>query len=941
MAKLLRWITTVLALGMAPIYGGAAPLQYESPHIRPIAAVGDVILVVNTPDNRLSVFDWNAGDPILLREVRVGLEPISVAVLNESQAWVVNHLSDDISVVDFVQGTVLATAQVGDEPAHVVFVKDPLGGVDELLAAVTLSQEDRVAFHRTEHPFDLVGSADIRGADPRAMVVDPDTTGVWVVAFESGNETTLVRRLWVADGPWGGLPPFDPPLDPDLPPVPWNSLIVREMNGIWVDEQGGDWTSVITWDLLNVDLVHIDASGPVPTVDQEIGGVGTLLYDLALDPRSGDLWVVNTEARNEILFEPKLRGIGVENNITHVSSDDWTPTVHSLNFPPGFYSRSESRFPHPGSDFRQQADGVLAIPNEVLFSEISGTPELYVTAIGGDHIAVVDPSTGVVSRRMAVAEGLSGIVESPDGASLLIVNRLQNTLHVVDPMTGGSGVVRPIGASGFDPTPPNFKNGRRFLYTGVHSEHGSFACASCHPHGHLDGLSWDLGDPTGQLEQLPPEQNGGVEIPPFHPVKGPMATQSLRGLLDVGPLHWRGDKTDFTRFNPAFESLLGGDTLSTSDMLDFQDFIMAVRYPPNPWRDHLNAPPATMPNGSDPSLGELIFINPLEGNCAPCHTLPLGTSGIVFPSDHEFNGDQPLKVPQLRGLYEKLGFRSFTTQDNTRGFGFFHDGFDPDLWDFLEHQEERLDPERVPHVEAFILTFPSETHGGVGRQVTIDTTIPEDPDRQQRLEDLLESVESAGVDLIVHGSTGEGERGWLWIGSSDGGQYQSDRVGELWSHGELYDAAVAGTAILTFTAVPLGQGLRMGIDRDEDGYYDRTELDAGSDPADPESQPPSGIGQSDPTAIAAVTRITSVFPNPIGPRTRVEFYLGAPTEVTLTVYDTGGRLVRRLASEHFDSGKHTVPWDGTGDGGTAVAAGVYLIQLRTPYARHALKSMRL
>ena len=33
---------------------------------------------------------------------------------------------------------------------------------------------------------------------------------------------------------------------------------------------------------------------------------------------------------------------------------------------------------------------------------------------------------------------------------------------------------------------------------------------------------------------------------PFRPLKGPMTTQSLRGLPDQGPLHWRGDKTNST-----------------------------------------------------------------------------------------------------------------------------------------------------------------------------------------------------------------------------------------------------------------------------------------------------------------------------------------------------------------------------------------------------------
>ncbi|MFM7173570.1 MAG: hypothetical protein ACKO4U_11115, partial [Caldilinea sp.] len=34
--------------------------------------------------------------------------------------------------------------------------------------------------------------------------------------------------------------------------------------------------------------------------------------------------------------------------------------------------------------------------------------------------------------------------------------------------------------------------------------------------------------------------------PSFHPMKGPMSTQSLRGLAGQGPMHWRGDRTGVT-----------------------------------------------------------------------------------------------------------------------------------------------------------------------------------------------------------------------------------------------------------------------------------------------------------------------------------------------------------------------------------------------------------
>src|SRR5581483_10011953 len=85
----------------------------------------------------------------------------------------------------------------------------------------------------------------------------------------------------------------------------------------------------------------------------------------------------------------------------------------------------------------------------------------------------------------------------------------------------------------------------------------------------------------------------------FHPMKGPMTTQSLRGMAGNGPMHWRGDRSGandpggnaldevagFKRFNPAFVGLVGrANQLSAADMQAFADFILTVTYPPNPVR---------------------------------------------------------------------------------------------------------------------------------------------------------------------------------------------------------------------------------------------------------------------------------------------------------------------------------------------------------------------
>ncbi|WP_438019871.1 thrombospondin type 3 repeat-containing protein [Sorangium sp. So ce315] len=45
------------------------------------------------------------------------------------------------------------------------------------------------------------------------------------------------------------------------------------------------------------------------------------------------------------------------------------------------------------------------------------------------------------------------------------------------------------------------------------------------------------------------------------------------------------------------------------------------------------------------------------------------------------------------------------------------------------------------------------------------------------------------------------------------------------------------SSVLTYTCVPPGNGERIGVDRDLDGFLDGDEVAAGSDPADPDSTP--------------------------------------------------------------------------------------------------------
>jgi hypothetical protein len=83
----------------------------------------------------------------------------------------------------------------------------------------------------------------------------------------------------------------------------------------------------------------------------------------------------------------------------------------------------------------------------------------------------------------------------------------------------------------------------------------------------------------------------------------------------------------------------------------------------------------------------------------------------------------------------------------------------------------------------------------------------------------------------VKGVLGGIARGAVYVG---GNQFQLDRnTDALVTATALRNMAGTAGQELTYTCVPPGSGVRVGVDRDEDNLFDRSELDQGSDPADP------------------------------------------------------------------------------------------------------------
>jgi YVTN family beta-propeller protein len=789
-----------------PVLAQSQPATYknfEAPQVHPLTITpdGTRLLAVNTPNNSLSVFHLTGRTLTLMAEIPVGLEPVSVAARNDREVWVTNWLSDSVSVVDLKTWNVTRTFDVGDEPTDVVFA-----GQQREMAFVCVSGLSQVKIYDPTTPSANPQVMAIRGRQPRALTRDANGSQVFVSVFESGNQTTTVPAAQVAAG--GGPPAPNPAMSASLPAAPSVGLIVKWNGSSWSDERSdGRWTPFIPYTLADVDIAVLDASGATVTLNREVHNVGTHIGNAVIDPTSNQLLVLNDEARNNVRFEPNLRGRFINTRISIVGLANSTVTPVDLN--------QHINFGLPaGSD--AERDNSLALPADIARAT-DGT--LYVAATGSAKVGVLDPS-GAVQARIAVGQGPTGLALNQKRKLLYVLNRFDESVSVVDTTARAEIATTPVG---FNPEPAGISRGRRFLYDARLSAHGDLSCASCHANGHRDGIAWDLGDPQGAMQTVPNPVLGPFGFGPsvFHPMKGPMTTQSLRGILGTEPLHWRGDRAQLSSFNPAFMSLLGGPRqLATDEMADFRAFIQSLTYPPNPNEnlDRTLPNPATGPSaarGAD--LFNSIRFDAGLFTCNQCHTatpgFATGTGGFLIPG-FALQESQDFKVPQLRGEYQKTGFTRAAGEQLT-GYGFIHDGSTDSLLNFLhapvftfQNENQRRD------IEQFVLAFDSGIAPAVGLQMTVNADNKTSTAATDRINLLMAQAAAGNCDLIVRGLYNGASRGFLYAGN---GVFQTDKQNEApVSLGTLLQSAGVRSE-LTFTGVPVGAGRRNAVDQNENG----------------------------------------------------------------------------------------------------------------------------
>jgi len=428
---------------------------------------GAHVLVTEFDENAVAVIDRAAGK--VLRHIPTGgVQPAGLAVTPDDKlAVVANSFSGSVAFIDLAQSKT-ATLPLPGMPYDVVL------SPDGATAYVSVSQLDQVAV--IDVASRTVTARIPTGRRPRALSLTPDGRTLGVANFTQGSVS-------------------------------------------FIDTASKTQT----------------AQGPTPAVN---------LRGIALYPSGRRAYVVGQRALNE---RPTETSIGIwANQAFHVSPNG-----------------------RPNADENIWLDLIgkdVSDPESVVFDPQG--QRAFITFSGG-HSVNVFGLRGADNPQAIRGVGAhpKGLAFTPDGQELWVANHLGNDLAVIDPAT--LRVTRRVSLGPTLRKDPHLLG--RFLFTSATLvKGGQFSCNSCHPDGNTDGISWKFVHvPDGLGKQI--DRN----------------VRSLRGKIeDTGPFRWSGHDKDLETFvQEEVTGLLQSPKLDDVQLRAMVEFLKSQPLPPNPHRN--------------------------------------------------------------------------------------------------------------------------------------------------------------------------------------------------------------------------------------------------------------------------------------------------------------------------------------------------------------------
>ena len=243
-------------------------------------------------------------------------------------------------------------------------------------------------------------------------------------------------------------------------------------------------------------------------------------------------------------------------------------------------------------------------------------------------------SANYVMGKIPVGRDPRGVLLSRDGSRLLVANRLDDTISVIDTRTNRTARTVSLTAPAALSV---LRYGEQTFYTARYSFQGQIGCANCHIDSTFDGLTWDL-EPDGF----------GVDIVDNRPIED---------LVGTEPYKWNGSNPNLpTECGPRTEKYFWrSENYDDLTLTDLVTYIRSLPSRPNRWRQPDET--LTMAQERGKALFERSvdkFGNPIavENRCSYCHSGPKGTSQKSFDVGTKKPTDRSglLDTPQLSNI---------------------------------------------------------------------------------------------------------------------------------------------------------------------------------------------------------------------------------------------------------------------------------------------------
>jgi len=552
-----------------------------------------------------------AQEPVYKTPLRLAFRP------DGRELFVTCEASGSVVVVDAVERRKVAEIPVGGQATDVVF------SPDGRFAYVTSRLNDSVAV------VDVAGRKVIRtfpvGDEPHGLrtdrsgrflyVLNTSADSISVVEAASGKE---IKRLAASRSPWSAA------LSPDA-----RRMLVTNVLSRFVGFRQPSLSEITVLDPEQMSVV-----------DRFVVPQANYVQGIAWHPSGEYAFFTLSRTKNLVPMTRVVGGWTITNGLGIAWADGRVDEV--LLDEPNLY------FPDP-TDVAFTPDGKRAL----------------VTSSGSDRVAVIDvpvligilqsaspeerervlpnhlgKSTEFITTHIPTGNSPRGVVIAQDGKLAFVANALDDSLTVID-------MERLEAAGRIDLGGPReitqVRYGERLFHSARITFQRQFSCHSCHPDGHVNGLTFDI-------------EPDGIGI-------SPVDNRTLRGILDTAPFKWEGTNPSlshecgprlavfFTRIQP----------FTPDELAALVSYIARIPRPPNRYRPLGAELTEAQRRGREifcrtrKNTGEEI---PVEDRCSTCHAGPMFTDRHVHNVGTQMQYDRTglFETPQLNNIYDSAPY---------------------------------------------------------------------------------------------------------------------------------------------------------------------------------------------------------------------------------------------------------------------------------------------